>query len=151
MHTFHTQRRIEFADTDMAGLVHFARFFVFMETAEHELLRRLGINVHFEHDGHHVGWPRVAASCEYRSPARLGDELDIEVRIKRKGVKSLTYSFVFTCEGRLVAEGQVSTICCVLDAGPKLLAIPIPSFLADQLEEAATGLGKGDEKPLAVR
>ncbi len=146
MHEFRTTRRIEFADTDMAGLVHFARFFVFMETAEHEWLRQLGINVHFEHQGHHVGWPRVAAACEYRSPARLGDVLDIKVRIKRKGVKSLTYAFVFTCGERLVAEGQVSAICCVLDAGPQLQAIPIPSFLADQLQEAEPALSRGNEK-----
>jgi acyl-CoA thioester hydrolase len=33
---FHATRRIEFPDTDMAGIVHFSRFFVFMEAAEHE-------------------------------------------------------------------------------------------------------------------
>ena len=42
MYELHTTRRIEFADTDMAGLVHFARFFVFMETAEHAFLRAAG-------------------------------------------------------------------------------------------------------------
>ena len=60
---FRTRRRIEFADTDLAGLVHFARFFVFMETAEHELLRALGGEVHRRWQGHDIGWPRVAASC----------------------------------------------------------------------------------------
>jgi len=42
MHEYRTRRRIEFSDTDAGGLVHFARFFVFMEIAEHELLRALG-------------------------------------------------------------------------------------------------------------
>ena len=31
---FRTTRRVEFADTDMAGIVHFANFFRFMEAAE---------------------------------------------------------------------------------------------------------------------
>ena len=48
---YRTRRRIEFVDTDMAGIVHFARFFVFMEAAEHEFLRSLGLSVHLEHDG----------------------------------------------------------------------------------------------------
>ncbi len=148
MHEFHTTRRVEFADTDLAGLVHFSRFFVFMETAEHEFLRQLGINVHFEHEGHKIGWPRAAASCEYRSPARLGDLLEIHLRVKRKGVKSMTYGFTFSCRGRLVAEGQITAICCVLDAGPGLQALPIPAFLADQITQAPTA-GAQDPSPAA--
>src|SRR5688572_28187929 len=84
LHTFRTRRRVEFADTDMGRLVHFSRFFVFMETAEHELLRAIGTPVHFTHDGHQLGWPRLAARCEYVSPARYGDQLEIEVRVVRK-------------------------------------------------------------------
>ena len=42
---FQTRRKIEFSDTDMAGIVHFSRFFIFMETAEHEFLRSLGTSV----------------------------------------------------------------------------------------------------------
>ncbi|MEM9599354.1 MAG: acyl-CoA thioesterase, partial [Acidobacteriota bacterium] len=38
MHELQTRRRIEFADTDMARIVHFSRFFDFMEAAEHEFL-----------------------------------------------------------------------------------------------------------------
>ncbi len=141
MYESHTQRRIEFADTDMAGIVHFARFFVFMETAEHELLEALGTPVHFSHEGRKFGWPRVAASCEYRSPARLGDVLDIHVTVRRKGTKAMTYGFRFSCDGRLVAEGQVSTICCMLDGDDdKLQSVPIPAFLADRIEQAPAGV-----------
>ncbi len=143
MHEHHTRRRIEFADTDMAGIVHFARFFVFMETAEHEFLETLGTPVHFEHEGRHVGWPRVAASCEYKSPARLGDVLDIHVRVKRKGRRAMTYRVRFACGGRLVAEGQVSSICCALGGERGLEPIPIPAFLADQIEEAPVPAAAG--------
>ncbi len=136
MHELRTRRRIEFADTDMAGIVHFARFFVFMETAEHEFLEALGTPVHFRHQGRAVGWPRVAAACEYRSPARLGDVLDIHVTVKRKGRRAMTYGVRFACGGRLVAAGQVSSICCVLGGERGLEPIPIPAFLADQIEPA---------------
>lgn len=144
MHEFRTRRRIEFADTDMAGIVHFARFFSFMETAEHEFLLSLGSQVHFDYEGHEVGWPRIAASCEYRSPARFGDVLDIHLTVLRKGRRAMTYGFHFSCEGRAVAEGQISSIFCALPWKPALgdarhhkpLPLPIPSFLADQIEEA---------------
>ena len=46
MHAFTTRRKIEFADTDMGGIVHFSRFVVFMETAEHQFLESLGSCVH---------------------------------------------------------------------------------------------------------
>lgn len=156
MYELHTRRRIEFADTDMAGIVHFARFFVFMETAEHEFLRGLGKPVHFEHQGCEVGWPRVAASCEYKSPARLGDELDIHLRVWRKGRRAMTYRIDFSCGGRRVAQGEISSIFCALPwkstaemtGQLKPQPIPIPDFLADQIEEAP---GRPDPAPGSAR
>ena len=72
---FRTTRVVEFGDTDMAGIVHFANFFRFMEAAEHAFLRSLGLSVVMEIDGGKYGLPRVSASCDYLKPARFGDEL----------------------------------------------------------------------------
>jgi YbgC/YbaW family acyl-CoA thioester hydrolase len=135
MHEFNTTRRVEFADTDMAGIVHFARFFVFMETAEHEFQRSLGSAIHFDHEGLPIGWPRVEAQCQYRSPARLGDRLDIHLQVLRKGTRSLTYGFTFNHGDQLVAEGKLSIICCAIVPGEKLRSVPIPPFLAEQIEK----------------
>ena len=82
---YRAKRKIEFVDTDMAGIVHFTRFFVFMETAEHEFLRSLGTSVAIEWNGDKIGWPRLAASCEYLSPLRFEDEVDIRLRVTKKG------------------------------------------------------------------
>jgi acyl-CoA thioester hydrolase len=133
---FVARRRVEFADTDMAGIVHFARFFVFMETAEHEFLRSLGTNVHSVIDGHEVGWPRLEAQCEYLSPLRFGDELTIKVSVRRKGTKSLSYRFDFQHGERVVARGNMSSVCCRLTAEDGLVSIPIPEELAKQIVEA---------------
>lgn len=147
MYEYATQRRVEFADTDMAGIVHFARFFVFMETAEHEFLRAAGAPaVHFEHEGQEIGWPRVAASCVYKSPARVGDLLDLRLRVKRKGRRAMTYAVTFTVGERLVAEGEISSICCALGSDRRkpteLKPVPIPAFLADRIEEAPVFAGQ---------
>jgi YbgC/YbaW family acyl-CoA thioester hydrolase len=133
---FHTQRRIEFADTDMAGIVHFARFFVFMETAEHEFLRSLGTSVAAKLDDLQLGWPRLAASCEYLSPAKFEEVLDIHLLVARKGNKSMTYKFEFRRGDVLIARGQVSCACCICYPDGKLKAVPIPEFIAQQIQEA---------------
>lgn len=136
---FRTTRRVEFADTDMGNLVHFSRFFVFMETAEHEFLKSLGTTVHFERDGRTIGWPRLEARCQYLSPARYGDELDILLTVRRKGRRSMTYDFVFRLEERIVARGRIASICCLLDGPEGLEPIEIPASIADRIEEAAPG------------
>ena len=132
---FRTTRRVEFADTDMGNLVHFSRFFVFMETAEHEFLKTLGTTVHFEHEGRKIGWPRLEAQCRYLSPARYGDELEIHLKVRRKGRRAMTYDFTFDIGDRRIAEGTISSICCVLDGAEGLESIPIPEPLASQLAE----------------
>ncbi|RMF56526.1 MAG: acyl-CoA thioesterase [Calditrichaeota bacterium] len=133
---FKTTRKIEFADTDLAGIVHFARFFVFMETAEHEFLRSLGTSVSTVLDGDKIGWPRLSASCEYLSPLKFEDLVEIHLKVVRKGTKSLTYSFVFTRDGDLIARGQMTSACCICNPGEPLTAIPIPKSLAEQIEQA---------------
>lgn len=139
MHEFHARRRIEFSDTDMGGIVHFARFFVFMEWAEHEFLRSLGADPGSFQDaeGRRVAWPRVAATCEYLSPARFGDDLDIYLRVLRKGRTSLSYGFEILNRSTPVARGKVSVVYCLIgDAGLK--PIPIPEAVADLIDEAPT-------------
>ena len=85
MASFHTTRLVEFSDTDMAGIMHFAAFFRYMESAEHELLRSVGLSVHSTSGGETISFPRVAASCNFSSPARCEDTLDIEIAVKRLG------------------------------------------------------------------
>ena len=132
---FVTRRRVEFADTDMAGIVHFSRFAIFMETAEHEFLASLGATIHREHEGRELGWPRVRMSLDFRRPARFGDELEIRLRILRKGRSSMTYGFVFSRDGEQLARGEMKSTCCEIQADGRLRAVPIPGFLADQIAE----------------
>src|SRR5262245_25633626 len=136
MTEFHTKRRIEFSDVDQAGFVHFSRFFIFMESAEHEFLRSLGTSVHMRVEGKEIGWPRITAQCEYVSPARFEEVLDIRLKVVRKGRKSMTYEFVFKHGDQVVARGKIVSACCIVEAGKKFHAIPIPDVIASQVKEA---------------
>jgi acyl-CoA thioester hydrolase len=131
--TFHTQRRVEFRDTDAAGIVHFSAFFVYMEQAEHELLRSLGLSVAAHDDEGEIGWPRISATCEFLNPARFEEVLDVQVTIDRLGRKSITYAFSFTRDGTAVARGSMTSVCCRLRTGQAPQGIEIPTWFAHQL------------------
>ena len=133
MREFRTKRRIEFADTDLGGIVHFSRYLVFMETAEHQFLEALGSCVHQEIDGKTIGWPRVKVACEYLSPARFGDTLDIVVKVVKKGRSSMLYTIEFFVGERAIARGETTAVCCEL--GPDMHSIPIPEALSARIEE----------------
>jgi YbgC/YbaW family acyl-CoA thioester hydrolase len=127
---------VDFADTDMAGIVHFANFFRYMEAAEVAYLRSLGLSVALPWEGQKLSFPRVAASCDYVKPARFDDVLDIAVTIARLGRKSVTYAFEFSRDGELLARGQVSSVCCRVHADHGLESIAIPASLRARLEGA---------------
>jgi acyl-CoA thioester hydrolase len=131
---FRTTRLVEFHDTDMAGIMHFASFFHYMESAEHEFLRSLGLSVHTNIDGKMVSFPRVATSCQFKSPARCEEILEIAIIISRLGSKSISYDFDFRIEGREVATGQITCVCCQVVPGEALEAIAIPPDVAAKLQ-----------------
>src|SRR5947209_1435289 len=100
-------RRVEFHETDMAGIVHFSNFFRYMEFAEVEFLRAKGLSVAWQQThGERIGFPRVAAACDYRRPVRFDDLMEIAVKVTRVGTKSVTYEFDFTCRGQEIAHGK---------------------------------------------
>ena len=79
---------------------------------------------------------RVAFSCDYKSPARFGETLDIHVTVRRKGEKSMTYDVEFRVGERQVAVGRSTSVCCELAPGEEVRSIPIPDFIRDKFEEA---------------
>jgi 4-hydroxybenzoyl-CoA thioesterase/acyl-CoA thioester hydrolase len=134
---YRTTRRIEWADTDTAGIIHFSRYFCFMEEVEHEFLRSLGLSCMMEREGMRVTWPRVSATCDFIKPVRFEDVLDVHLTVKRKGQKSLTFGFVFSHGGVEVARGQVVTACCRIDKS-SLVAIPLPDFVSSKIDQHPT-------------
>jgi 4-hydroxybenzoyl-CoA thioesterase/acyl-CoA thioester hydrolase len=131
--TFRFQRRVEFCETDAAGIAHFSAFFQYMEQAEHALLRHLGTSVIFEDEQGTVSWPRVSASCDYTGSVRFEDVVEIVVQVVRLGTKSVTYSFDFRLQNKSVATGRMTTVCCRLQHDSPPNSIEIPSSLVEQL------------------
>jgi len=113
------ERRVEFAETDAAGIVHFSSFFVFMEQAEHALFRQCGWTIFPQKRDDPRGplytWPRVHCSCDYTSPAFFEDQLSVDIYIERMGSKSMTYRHVIRRGPQVLADGRVTAVCSKVD------------------------------------
>lgn len=133
------KRRVEFCDTDAAGIVHFSALMQFAEQAEHALLRSLGTSVMVSlpsDSGEHylLSWPRVRVECEFHGAARFEDELDIALLVSRLGTKSVTYSFRMTRRSEPICSGKTTNVCCQIDSIGRMTSVEIPMRLKDQLQ-----------------
>ncbi len=126
-------RRVQFSETDMAGIVHFSNYFRMMEEVEHAFFRSVGLSVSMQHDGLHVGWPRVSAGCEYFGPVRFEDEVVLTLRVVKVGEKSFSYEVDFSVGGRRMALGKTTSVCCAIEPGGKMKSISIPQTLREKL------------------
>ncbi len=135
---FRTSRRVEFSDTDAAGIAHFTAFFRYMEQAEHELLRSVGLSVFMQVEGQEITWPRVSSKCDFRSMAKFEEVLEIATNISRLGEKSVTWSFHFTIGPRDVASGEITAVCCRVNPDGTLTSAPIPPLFLAKLRPFLT-------------
>lgn len=130
---FRITRRVEFGDTDMAGIAHFANFFRWMEVAETDFLEARGLSVAWEDRGQRFGFPRVSVGCDFKRPVRFRDMLDIAVTVEEVGRKSVRYRFDFTHGGAEVAVGRITAVCCRKTPDHGIESIDIPAEVREKL------------------
>lgn len=127
--TFRHQRRVEFADTDMAGLVHFSNMLRYMEETEYAFLRSRGLSVVLDDERGKLGFPRLSVTCNYLRPARFEDQLTIDMTLRGNDGKRLMYEFEVRRESIVIARGEFVVACCRFPAQGDPYAIPIPEFV----------------------
>lgn len=139
---FKTERTVEFADTDMAGILHFSNYLRYMEAAEHAFFRSLGLSVHqtdASGSGMEYGGARVRATCNYLRPLCYQDVVEIQVLVKEKSARSISYVVVFRKKPELVevARGEMVVVFVTkTEDGKGLVAIPIPKEIDAAVEPA---------------
>jgi YbgC/YbaW family acyl-CoA thioester hydrolase len=126
------RRRVQFPETDASGIVHFTNFFKYVEEAEHAMWRAAGVSINTHDRG--IGWPRVAASFEFRKPLRFEDEFDVHLSVAAKTSKTIRYAAVLKKDGEVHAEGSLTIICVRRVAGQPVKATDIPPDLASLFE-----------------
>ena len=147
---FKLTRRVEFAETDMAGIVHFANFFRMMEAAEHAFFRSLGLTIHGHENGATTGWPRVSAACDFSRPLRFEEEVEIHLLVAEVRSRSIRYQFVFRQPGggAEIARGSVAAVCATVDKHTgKLVPVVIPEAIRALITAAPPDLLKASANP----
>lgn len=140
---FRYLRRVEFHETDLAGIVHFSNYFRYMEAAEHAFLRSLGLAVHGPADGRLVSFPRVEVQCRYEGPLEFEDEIEVHLLVAAKRRSSLTYRLdIRRCGSeKRAARGMVTAVCVAFDPDTKkMAAITLPDDFNRLIEVAPAAL-----------
>ncbi len=133
------RRRVEFADTDLAGIVHWSRFFVFMESCEHAFYRSIDYSVHMREGERYIALPRGEVNCRYLRPLHFEDVVEIQLIVKEIREKTVSYDFIF----RRVEPGPVEdvaraslTVVCVSFENGTIKSVPLPERFRSQIEVA---------------
>jgi YbgC/YbaW family acyl-CoA thioester hydrolase len=132
---FGLRRRVQFYETDAAGIVHFSWYFRYFEEAEHALWRESGMSIHPEDSS--IGWPRVAASCDFHKPLKFEEEFDVSVQIVEMTRRTITYAGEITRDGERIARGTWRISAVAKQSDGTLRSADIPASVAERLKPFA--------------
>jgi YbgC/YbaW family acyl-CoA thioester hydrolase len=120
---YRLKRRVQFYETDMAGIVHFSWYFRYLEEAEHAMWRQAGLSIA---GGTGIGWPRVEASFEFHRPLKFEDEFEVHLRIVAKDASTIRYEGVITRGDTRIATGRLAVRCVTKRPGEPMHGTDIP-------------------------
>ena len=127
-------RRVQFYETDAAGIVHFSWFFRYMEEAEHALWRSAGLSIHVPDS--EIGFPRVSSSFDYHRPLYFEDEFLVWLRIAAMTKKTIQYACGLSRSDEKIATGSLTIACVRRLPGHRMVAIEIPAEIAARFQVA---------------
>jgi acyl-CoA thioester hydrolase len=140
---FSIVRTVEFAETDMAGLMHFSNYFRWMEACEAAFYRSMGLPLISFFPGNVSGWPRATASCEYKAPLHFNDTVQVRLLVKEIRNKAVVYVFQFRkmtgdqASPEIVARGEMAAVYVTGDAQGRMTAQPMPAAVKEKLMVAS--------------
>lgn len=150
---FRFRRRVEFAETDMAGIAHFTNYYKWVEAAEAALFEHLGVPLASQANGNLRGWPRVRAEARFKAPVHFSDTVEVELRVMAVDDRRLTFAFAIynlgaaKCESdtpvlerALAARGEMMT--CYVErplAGGTMTSAAMPESWRKTFENWASG------------
>jgi YbgC/YbaW family acyl-CoA thioester hydrolase len=109
---FTIEELVRWSDVDAAGVICYGAYVRFIEIAETELFRSIGMPYGKVFERFDCWLPRVRLACEFHKPAVLDERLKVSAFIKRLGNTSVTLGFSFD-NGRdqRVADCEIVLVC----------------------------------------
>jgi acyl-CoA thioester hydrolase len=120
------RRRVQWIDTDAAGIWHHSVVIRWAEEAEAELHRRLGII-----DETFGATPRVHTEFDFLGSLHFDDEVEITLQVSELGETSITYDIRVVADSKSVVAGRMVAVLIDRESGRKR---SWPSHLRDALD-----------------
>ena len=129
MKIYKTDIRVPYADTDSMGIVYHTNYIKYFEVGRTEFLREAGYSyARLEDSG--IWLPVASVFCEYRSPARYDDLLEVCTWVGK--FKSATiimaYEIYRKNDGELLARGETKHPITDNKLKPVRLRVANPEF-----------------------
>jgi len=112
--------RVIFGDTDQMGVVYYANYLRFFESARAAYWRGLGKS-YKDLEAWGVALPVVEAHCKYRRPSRYEDLLAIAVDVDELRGASMRFAYEVRRDGELLADGWTRHAVIGTDGRPRAL------------------------------
>ncbi|HLU65067.1 MAG TPA: thioesterase family protein [Kofleriaceae bacterium] len=128
------QVRVIFGDTDKMGVVYYANYLRYFESARAALLRSRGLSGR-DLDSLGVGFPVAEAHVRYRRPALYEDLLDVHIAIAELGFARVRFEYVVRRGEEVLADGFTLHACTDTSGRP----CRIPERLRAALEGSVEG------------
>ena len=128
------RRRVEFAETDAAGMVHFSMFFRYMEEAEHALWRAAGLNIW--ESGENLSWPRISATFDFKAPLRFQDEFEVHTEMGNITRSTIQWNHTVKRGDVVIGSGSVTAVCVNKNADGSMKSAEIPLPILTKLRSA---------------
>jgi 4-hydroxybenzoyl-CoA thioesterase len=136
------ERRVRFADVDVARMVFFARFCEYCHEALEGLFETLDGGYERLVMVRDIGIPTVHIDLDYKAPLRYGDVAIIEVDVLKVGKTSITFRHTIRRKG----DGTIAAVARHVVVTAKMAEnrpLPVPGDVRALLQHhlAATGQG----------
>jgi len=126
--------RVYWEDTDAGGVVYHARYLQFLERARSDWLAGLGVSQTELRREQGLIFAVTRMQIDFRSPARLEDELDVFVRVQSVGRARMDFTQQIRRGDDLLIEAAVRAAC--LDA-ERFAPARMPAEIQEKLRACA--------------
>jgi 1,4-dihydroxy-2-naphthoyl-CoA hydrolase len=134
---FISYNKVRMHDTDMAGILYFAKQFRFVHDALEDLVEHEGLNFDDLFHKSPFVFVIVHAEADYLMPVKVSDTLEVHVEVLEFGNSSFTMDYKIFKENNVMI-GKAKTVHVSLDSKTRK-KIPLPQELKNLLGKHLVG------------
>lgn len=105
--------QVIYKDTDAEGVVYYANYLGLFERGRTELLNKMGVDLVALKEKQHLVFAITNVNCDYKSPARLYDNILITTKIESVGKVRMVFKQEVFRAKELLVSAQITA--CAID------------------------------------